>query len=175
MKFIKFPHFNRRIAAVILWSLVLIIAAANLFYPVFIKPNNFGWLRDKILAQPFTGKFHEELGQNYLTINEKAAEKEYQLAQLFFQNPSLSDSKTLGQQSSPSQTWNNLISKREKIKKEAENWEKLKDSFPDYTYTKTKLAVLYYLLNDREKSAAYLKTVTKENPTVNIGNNFFEE
>lgn len=175
MKFAKFPHFNRRIAAVILWSLILITAAANLFYPIFIKPDKLGWLRDKILAQPFTSQFHEELGQSYLTVNEKAAEKEYQLAQLFYKVPSLSDSKTLGQQSAPAQTWNNLVSKREKIKKEAENWEKLEGAFGDYTYAKMKLAVLYYLLNDREKSIAYLQTVTKENPSSNIGNNFLEE
>ncbi|MCJ7740791.1 hypothetical protein MUP32_05785 [Candidatus Microgenomates bacterium] len=175
MKLVKFPHFNRRISAVILWSLLLTITGVNLHYSFFVKMDNSERLKNKILAQPFTSRFHEELGQNYLTVNEKAAEKEYQLAQLFYKVPSLSDSKTLGQQSAPAQTWNNLVSKREKIKKEAENWEKLEGVFGDYTYAKMKLAVLYYLLNDREKSTAYLKTVTKENPSANIGNNLLGE
>lgn len=170
--FKKFPHIKRSISALIPTGMVksfflfclLTITVINLFYSFFSNPTIEENLKLSLMLNPQNSSLHERLGQYYVGINSQAAQKEYQLAEIYYIRNYHENSQVLGEQSSPWQTWLNLLSQKEKIRGEIKSWEKLQSLYPDYTYIQMKLAALYYLLGEKDKSREYLQKVLIEKP-----------
>lgn len=117
------------------------------------------------MLSPFDSQLHEKLGRYYLEVNLQAAQREYLMAEEFYQSRIISDGKIAGIQSPPWQTFLNLIGKRDKIRKDLIYWEKVTKNFPDYQYAKLKLAVLHAQLGEKNKGKDLLEKVLRDNPT----------
>ena len=120
---LKFPHFIRRISARIpfrpikyfLWILIACALVINLLPDQLLGWEEEKQLRLAIMANPESSILHEKLGQHYLNINRERAEKEYYLAEIYYEAPNQPERQILGERSSPWQTWTNLVSYEQKI------------------------------------------------------------
>ena len=169
---IKFPHFIRKIHAsplmrifdYFLWYLIIFLVLLNLFHTYFFPFNEEKRLQRQIIIKPFEALFHESLGQYYLVVNYQAANREYLLAQKLYEETQIAGNKVLGVQSSPAEIWANITSQKQKLGKEMDYWEIINKAFPDYLYTKAKMAALAYQLGDKNKTWQWLNLGLSESP-----------
>jgi tetratricopeptide (TPR) repeat protein len=168
----KFPHFIRKIHAspfmrifdYFLWYLVIFLVLFNLFHTYFFPFNEEKRLERQIIVKPFEVLFHDNLGQYYLAINYQAANREFFLAQKLYEETTFAENKVLGTQSSPAEIWASVISQKQKLEKELDFWEKINKAFPDYLYTKAKIATLAYQLGDKDKTQKWLNLGLSQSP-----------
>lgn len=169
---IKFPHFIRKIHAspfmrifdYFLWYLVIFLVLLNLFHTYFFPFNEEKRLQRQIIIKPFEALFHEELGRYYLAVNYQAANREYLLAQKLYEETTFAENKVLGMQSPPAEIWASVTSEKQKLEKELDFWEKINKAFPDYLYTKAKMAAIAYQLGDKDKTQKWLDLGLHESP-----------
>lgn len=170
--FLKFPYFIRKFNATFitrgfkyaLWIFLYICILTNLLASQLFKPDAEKSLRNELMKSPKEVSLHEKLGQYYLTINEKEAQKEYILAQKYYLLSEQQKNNVLGTQTSPWQRWTEAVTKREKLKRQVEYWEKIHRKLPSYVYAALKLATLNYQLGNKEKAKDYLEIALKEDP-----------
>ncbi len=167
LKFLKFPHFIRKIPARgeklwsnLLWYLILIIILINLFYPLFYPTDPLKDIKQGIMKNPWDASLHEKLGNYYLMLSGKAATKEYLLAEELYQK----NNKVLGTSTSPLTRFNEITNTREKIEKEREYWLNIANVFPDYLFARAKIAALSYQLGDRDQVKTNLDILLSESP-----------
>lgn len=159
-----FPHIYRKITATVAF-LGMILIIANIFSPQILEVEEEKKLQHELIFNPTSSSLHEKLAQYYLTVNAKASQREYALAQDFYQSSSPDSTNVAGIKSSPWQTWLNFVFRREKLQKEVEYWETVYNRLPDYQYASLKLAVLHYQLGEKEASRRYLESFLYQNPT----------
>lgn len=162
---IQFPQINRTFTA----SLGLMVFVACLGLNIWVEkgePNSYeNSLEKTLLLYPTNSFFHEKLGQFYLGKDNLKAEREYSLAQKYYQpQQSLPEVNVLGTQSSPWQTWLNYLEKKQNLDKEIQYWEKVSQIYPDYIYAEMKLAALYAQKNDRDKAKGHLEKILSVDP-----------
>ena len=162
---IKFPHISRRISAPLLFYLLLSFFLFNLFSDQFSPKNLEKNLRLMILRQPENSQLHEKLAEYYLSTNWEEAQKEYLLASSLYEEELTENSRILGVESSPLDTWNNLLTQRNKVKAEIGYWEKVAKQISDYQYTFLMLSSLYLSLGEKEEAFSYLDKVIKDPPS----------
>ena len=172
---IQFPQINRKLTAGLWLLLVLLVITINLLHNRFFDLTPEKKLRLKVMQNPTISSLHEKLGQYYLEINEKTAEKEYKIAQEYFHpQQAYKGTNVLGDQSPPAQagnpwqTWTNLISQKKNLENELTYWEKIKEAYPDYIYAYLKLAVLHTKKGEVDKAKVYLTTVLQSDPNDQI-------
>lgn len=167
----KFPHINRKITASFktlklgYFGLIifLFIIGINLFSDSLLKsPEQM--LQNDILKNPFRSMSHQKLAEFYLDKNLDAAEKEYYLASETFQRQNSVNDKYLGIESSPWETYLNLLKNRSFLEEDLSLWEKTKTTLPDYEYAYLKLSDLYLRLGEKDKAGQILSEVLKINP-----------
>lgn len=163
---IHFPQINRKLTAGFWLLLFLVVIGTNLLQNRFFSLTQEKKLRLELLQNPAISSLHERLGQYYLGINEKAAEKEYKIAQEYYHPPEVfKGASVLGDQSNPWQTWTNLLTQKQTQENELSYWEKIKEVYPDYIYAYLKLAVLHLQKGEVDKAKVYLTTVLQTDPT----------
>lgn len=172
MSKIQFPQINRKLTAGIWLILFIIVLGTNLLQSRIFSLTQEKKLRQQLLQDPAISSLHEKLGQYYLGINEKAAEREYLIAQEYYlPQEILKSANVLGDQSppaqagSPWQTWNNLLAKKKSRENEQSYWEKITEAYPDYIYAYLKLAVLHFQKGEADKANTYLVKVLQTDPT----------
>lgn len=169
----EFPHIIRKINAEPLarpfdyffWYLLICLILINLLHSHLFPFDTEKRLQRRIVQIPFESTFHEQLGQYYLSLNMKAAEGEYFLAEELYQNAHGTKTNVLGVQSSPADIFKNVKSKQQSTENELKQWEFVYNNFPDFIYAKKKMAILHYQLGNKEKSGEYLKSVLSESPS----------
>ncbi len=162
---IQFPQINRRITATVYLGIFLLILGTNIWHDRIFTKNREKTLRLSLLRNSTNSFLHEKLGQLYLSENEKASEREYLLAQQYYQNPPVSpDSDVLGLTSNPWQTWQKLIAKKRNLDIEINYWEKVNSTYPDYLYSLSKLAVLHWEKKEPQKAKDYIGIVLTKDP-----------
>lgn len=169
---LKFPHFIRKIHAGpvvrifdhLLWYIVISFIVLNLFHAYLFTPGQEEKLQRQIIKNPFESTLHENLGQYYLAVNEEEAAKEYALAEDLYQKIPVGGDKILGSRSSPSETWNTIRAERQRLEKAIAYWEKVHQAFPDYLYSKAKIATLAYQLGHTDKAREYIALGIAESP-----------
>ena len=115
----KFPHINRKITASFKTLklgyfgliILLFIIGINLFSGSLPRSSE-QILQNEVLKNPFRGMSHQKLAEFYLGKNLVAAEKEYYLASEAFQRQNTVNDKYLGIESSPWETYLNLLKNR---------------------------------------------------------------
>lgn len=174
--FSKFPHFLRVFPARLfvlglqttLWLFLYLCLLFNLLNNYLVKTDEEKTLRLSIMKNPKEARFHEKLGEYYLSINKEEAEKEYTLAQEYYLLSEPQKNNVLGVQTSPWERWTEIATKREKLKQQVEYWEKIHRRLPNYLFAITKLTTLNYQLGDKEKAKDYLEIASKEDPVNQI-------
>lgn len=179
---IIFPRIPRRIPEwpqieLISWGLILIALILNAIFDFLPRDLEEMKLRQNVLKDPFSMLTHQKLADYYLNYNFTEAEKEFYLAEAYYQSE-LTDTRNinlLGVQSSPLTTWNNLINYKEKILKEISDWEELGKKHSQYEYIQLKVSTLYYRLGEYEKARLILQRLLKQNPTLNTAQSLYSK
>lgn len=172
----KLTHFSRgkpeekffKLVNSLLLIIFMGIIAINLLTDLIWDQDSEKMLRSDILTNPQGSIPHQKLGQYYLSINIEAAQREYALAEELYQHKVNTSDKVAGIESSPWQTWLNLITQKEQIGEEIKYWQIIHSSLPDYQYAILKLAIYYYQLGDKNRGKEYLETLLLKNPTSEI-------
>ncbi len=163
---IQFPQINRKLTAGLWLLLFLTVISTNLLQGKIFNLTQEKKLQQQVLQNPTISSSHEKLGQYYLGINEKVAEREYKLAQEYYHQPEISGgTSVLGESSSPWQTWTNLIAKKKSRDNEQSYWEKIIEVYPDYIYAYLKLAVLHFQKGEADKANSFLSNIIQADPT----------
>lgn len=163
---IQFPQINRKLTAGIWIILFITVLSTNLFQSRIFSLTREKKLQQQLLQDPAISSSHEKLGQYYLGVNEKAAEREYNLAQEYYHPQEvLNDTSVLGDKSNPWQTWTNLLANKKSRENEQSYWEKITEVYPDYIYAYLKLAVLHFQKGETDKANAFLTNVIQTDPT----------
>lgn len=178
----KFPHFYRgnpehlqkRIKTVLFLFLSLSIIL-NLTHLLVFPADEEKKLKGEIMKNLGTSSLHEKLAQHYLKTNLLEAEREYRLAEELYQTSQSSSVNPLGIQSSPLETWQALISTREKLEEEKKYWQEINKNFPDYQYANLKLAQISWELGDKNLAKKYLSQVLETSPVEETANLFWEK
>lgn len=162
----KFPHINRKLTAVFLLTLFLLIVVLNLAQNQLFKTSDEKRLRFQLLQNPQISLLHEKLGQYYLVTDETAAKREYLLAQEYYSPiKALPEAIVSGNQFSPWQTWQNLTAKKHSLANEQHYWENVSETYPDYLYAYLKLALINLQKGDTIRAKDYLATILRDDPT----------
>lgn len=167
----KFPHINRKITAPLKTLkfgyfcifIFLFIIGINLLSDSLPRSRE-QILQNEVLKHPFESTPHQKLAEFYLDKNQEQGEKEYYLASEMFQRQNSVNDKYLGIESSPWETYLNLLKNRSLLEEDLSLWEKIKTALPDYEYAYLKLSDLYLRLGEKEKSLQILSEVLKINP-----------
>lgn len=169
---IQFPQINRKLTAGLpaqasIWLILFItVLGANLLQSRIFSLTREKKLQQQLLQDPAISSSHEKLGQYYLGVNEKAAEKEYKLAQEYYHPQEVfKGTSVLGDKSSPWQTWTNLLAKKKSRENEQSYWEKITEVYPNYLYAFLKLAVLHFQKGETDKANTFLGKVLQTDPT----------
>lgn len=164
--FKEFPHIKRKLPAVILVVILTLLSFINLAQNKLFRPSEEKNLHGLILQNPGISNLHERLGQYYLGVDDKGAEREYLLAQEYYKPSSLPDgNQVLGSESSPWQTWLNLKAKKDSLAGETKNWEKVTEVYPEYLYAYLKLAVLNLQKGETKKAQNYIDITLRNDPS----------
>jgi hypothetical protein len=158
---IQFPHYHRKFTApalrlpidLLLLLIIILIIFINLFHSLFIGFNEEKGLKRKIVSFPSSPIFHEQLGEYYTKYNLAEAGKEYLLANELLKENSYSmnnNSTVLGITFSPSETWIRLIGYNQTLTDDLNGWNKIADTFPNYSYTHLVKAFLYDKLGNSD-------------------------
>lgn len=162
---IQFPQINRRITASVGLIVILIYLGLNLYPEITISKTYEKNLQTALLKNPTNSFFHEKLGQYYLEKDNIQAEREYKLAQKYYQSQiTFSNTNVLGSQSSPWQTWLNYIEKKQNLDREIQYWEKVSQIYPQYFYADLKLASLFWEKGEKEKAKSRLEKILLIDP-----------
>ncbi|MBI3954915.1 hypothetical protein HY338_00595 [Candidatus Gottesmanbacteria bacterium] len=167
----KFPHINRKITAFFktlkfgYFGLIifLFMIGLNLLSDTLPRSKEQK-LQYDILKNPYLSTPHQKLAEFYLDKNQAGAEKEYYLATEMFQRQNSLNDKYLGIESSPWETYLNLLKNKSLVEENQILWEKIKNTFPDYEYAYLKLSSLYTKLGKKEKAYQILAEALKINP-----------
>ncbi len=167
----KFPHINRKITASLktlklgyfCFFIFLFIIGLNLLSDSLPRSHQ-QILQNEVLKYPFRSMPHQKLAEFYLDKNLDAAEKEYYLASESFQRQNSVNDKYLGIESSPWETYLNLLKNRSLLEEDLSLWENIKTTLPDYEYAYLKLSNLHLRLGEKDKAGQILSEVLKINP-----------
>lgn len=168
LRLIKLPHINRKITAQLpgkllkhlLWIGLTVLVVLNFSFNFVYPRNNY---ISGIEKNPFQSKVHQELAIYSLSKNLGVAEREFKLAQEYFQNGQNHD-QVLGVNTTPLVTWENITAGKANIDKEITVFEKVKEVYPSYLYAPLNLSKLYYQKQDFAKSQTILDRLIKDNP-----------
>lgn len=175
---IQFPQINRKLTASLGFIVFIAYLGLNIWMEKAQSNSYENNLEKALLLYPTNSFFHEELGRYYLGKDNLKAEREYSLAQKYYQpQSSLPEINILGTQSppesdmleslragSPWQTWLNYIEKKQNLDKEIQYWEKVSQIYPDYIYADMKLATLFAEKRDRQKAKSRLEKILSIDP-----------
>ncbi len=167
----KFPHINRKITASFktlklgYFGLIIFLFMIGLnLLSETLPQTSEQKLQYDILKNPYLSTPHQKLAEFYLNKNQAGAEKEYFLATEMFRRRNSVNDKYLGIESSPWETYLNLLKNKSLVEENQRLWEKIKNALPDYEYAYLKLSSLYTNLGEKEKADQILREALKINP-----------
>lgn len=150
----QFPHIHRKLTAAILFIFFLAVAIANLAQNQLFPTSEEKTMRFELMRHPDESFLHEKLGQYYLGMAEKEAEREYRLAEEYYPPDSIS--------TRPADTWQNLSRKKHNLEDEIQYWQKVVQTYPDYHYAYLKLAVVYWQKGETANAKDYLTMLSQD-------------
>ncbi|KKR34092.1 MAG: hypothetical protein UT63_C0006G0010 [Candidatus Gottesmanbacteria bacterium GW2011_GWC2_39_8] len=169
LKFQQFPHISRSIPANLIlrktkrisfWFLSFLIVLNIIYY----QQSEFIQLREDVFRGESL-KTHLNLASYYLSLNDQAnTKREFILADSFFMPNKKSGKNVLGIESSPIQTWNNIVNARKINKEEIAKWVEITDKFPNYKTGFLNLAILNLKVGNKEEAKKYMFNLEELDP-----------
>lgn len=178
MKSNLFPHFSRKISALIwprleklsIWSLLLGFLAINLYAKANFAPRYWDKLIDA-LSQPYVSSSHLALAQALWQEGLwREANSELRLAQAYWK-PQLTSTgnRVLGAASAPADLlsqWQNLAPE---LRRQYAYWQRVIKEKPDYVDAYLNLGALGYQLFRDEQAKLYLEKALLLDPNSQLG------